>query len=86
MKNKRIKNSRKVYLTFGVTWGGKHFQMMPAESDLIVRLQEYIRLGAAAVRYHGFATGQQRLQSTGAGDVVRVHVRVHCNRRERLCR
>lgn len=52
---------------------------MLAELDLIVRLQEYVRSGTAAARYHGPAAGQQALQPARPGDVVRVHVRVHCN-------
>jgi len=69
-------------LTFGVARSGQYLEVVPAKSDLVVLLQEYVRLGAAGARYHGLATGQQRLEPTRAGDVIRVHVRVHCNRKK----
>lgn len=56
---------------------------MPAELQPIERLQEYISLGAAVTRYHRLATRQHRFQPSRPGDVVRVHVRVHCNNEKR---
>lgn len=55
---------------------------MSAKLNPIVRFQEYVRLGTAGARYYRLTTGEQRLESTRAGDVVRVHVRVHCNRQQ----
>jgi len=76
---------RRESLTFGVTWGGHHSQLVPAELNLLVRLQEHVRLGTAAARYHGSAAGQHGLQSTRSSDVVGVHMCVHCNS-EKNCR